>query len=123
MRFAKAQSEVCQRGHGSPKMDADGKRKEHPMSDHGPYDLSHEAVAENVEKIWRDALDGPPGQPELTFFDLQGQSISAVRIVARIKDEIGITVDVGVLFEDPDLATFTRAVLAAINSDENLTAS
>jgi peptidyl carrier protein len=93
------------------------------MSDHGPYDLSHEAVAENVEKIWRDALDGPPGQPELTFFDLQGQSISAVRIVARIKDEIGITVDVGVLFEDPDLATFTRAVLAAINSDENLTAS
>jgi hypothetical protein len=46
-----------------------------------------------------------------TFFQLQGQSISAVRIAARIEDELGIEIDVAVLFEDPDLASFTRAVL------------
>lgn len=93
------------------------------MTDQPPYDLSAEAVAKRVEEIWRDTLDAPPGQPELTFFDLQGQSISAVRIVARIMDEIGIAVDVGMLFEDPDLPTFTSAVLAAVNAGENLPAS
>ena len=93
------------------------------MTDQRPYDLSAEAVAKNVGKIWRDILEAPPERPELTFFDLQGQSISAVRIVTRIKEEIGIAVDVGVLFEDPDLATFERAVLAAIGSGEDVSAS
>jgi acyl carrier protein len=58
----------------------------------------------------------PAGGEDLTFFDLQGQSISAVRIAARIEDELGIVVDVGLLFEDPDLTAFTRAVLAAADS-------
>jgi peptidyl carrier protein len=90
------------------------------MADQRPYELSKEAVTGHVEEIWRDVLNMPPGQPELTFFDLQGQSISAVRIVTRIKEELGVIVDVGILFEDLDLRTFTRAVLAAINIDENL---
>lgn len=89
------------------------------MTDQRSYHLSAEAVAKNVGEIWRDILEAPPERPDLTFFDLHGQSISAVRIVSRIKEETGIVVDVGVLFEDPDLATFERAVLAAINSGED----
>ena len=72
-------------------------------------DLSH--IRTQVEQIWRDILGMRTGQEDHTFFDLRGQSISAVRIVARIEDELGIAVDVGSLFEDPDLATFTRVVL------------
>jgi hypothetical protein len=36
--------------------------------------------------------------------------------VARIEDELGVAVDVGLLFDDPDLATFTRAVVAAMDT-------
>jgi hypothetical protein len=80
--------------------------------------FSPSAVEKHVESIWRDVL-GHDGRPGATFFDLQGQSISAVRIVTRIEDELGIAVDVGILFEDPDLATFTRAVAALTASIEH----
>ncbi|HYN95492.1 MAG TPA: phosphopantetheine-binding protein [Pilimelia sp.] len=76
-------------------------------------DLTPAAIEEHVAEIWRDVLGMPAGRKDLTFFDLQGQSISAVRVVARVEDELGIPVDVGILFEDPDLTTFTSAVIAA----------
>lgn len=78
--------------------------------------LSRSAVEKHVEGIWRDILGMPEGRPDATFFELQGQSISAVRIVGRIEDELGIAMDVGILFEDPDLPTFSRAVLATAGS-------
>ncbi|MBM2620131.1 phosphopantetheine-binding protein [Actinoplanes sp. LDG1-06] len=63
-----------------------------------------------IAGIWRDVLGtGDAG----TFLELHGQSISAVRIVARIEDELGLDVDVAVLFDDPDLPAFIDAVLAA----------
>jgi acyl carrier protein len=77
-----------------------------------PGRLSSTAVEKQVEEIWRDVLRLPEGRPDATFFELQGQSISAVRIVARIEDVLGVGVDVGILFEDPDLTTFARAVVA-----------
>ncbi|MFF5179672.1 phosphopantetheine-binding protein [Micromonospora sp. NPDC000316] len=70
-------------------------------------------VEKRVAAIWSDVLRMPPDRPEATFFELQGQSISAVRIITRIEDELGVVVDVGLLFEDPDLAAFTAAVVAA----------
>jgi len=78
-----------------------------------PRELTTSAVEKHVEEVWRDVLGMPEGRPDATFLELQGQSISAMRIVARIEDELGIGVDVGILFEDPDLTTFTRAVIAS----------
>ena len=82
------------------------------MVENHPRGPGQSTVEKDVGAIWRDVLNMPEGRQDLTFFELQGQSISAVRIVARIEDELGIVVDVGILFEDPDLATFTRAVVA-----------
>lgn len=76
-------------------------------------ELSAAELGRHVEEIWRDVLDMPAGRRDLTFFDLQGQSISAVRVVARIEDELGVAVDVGILFDDPNLDAFTQAVIAA----------
>jgi len=87
-----------------------------PMVDSQASQLVPAVVEKHVEEIWRSVLDMPEGRKDLTFFDLQGQSISAVRIVARVEDELGVAVDVGVLFEDPDLTTFTRTVLAAMDT-------
>jgi len=84
----------------------------HRMTTTRPRELSLSAVEKQVEEIWCDVLGTPAGRPDITFFELQGQSISAVRIVTRIEDEVGIGVDVGILFEDPDLTTFVREVVA-----------
>ena len=69
------------------------------------------AKADQIARIWKDILHVPEGQADATFFELQGQSISAVRIAARIEDELDLVVDVGILFEDPNLETFTSRVL------------
>lgn len=81
------------------------------MTEPHARNLTSAAVENQVREIWNDVLNVSEGEQDLTFFDLQGQSISAVRIVARVEDELGVPVDVGLLFEDPDLATFTRHVL------------
>jgi acyl carrier protein len=73
-------------------------------------------VARTVEKIWADVFGVPSISGGKTFFELGGQSISAVRIVARIEDELGVLVDMGDLFEDPDLSTFIRQVVAMVSS-------
>ena len=77
-----------------------------------------QAISQKVERIWREVLDVADGQEDATFFELEGQSISAVRIAARVEDELGVQVDIGDLFEDPDLATFVRDVVAKVDIAE-----
>ncbi len=83
------------------------------MSDSHPRGPTVAAVEKLVEEIWWDVLGASQERPAATFFDLQGQSISAVRIVTRIEDELGTGVDIGILFEDPNLTTFTHEVIKA----------
>jgi acyl carrier protein len=79
--------------------------------------LDGQTVEQKVRQIWREVLEMKEGQEAATFFDLKGDSISAVRLVARVEDELGVSVDVGDIFEDdPDLPTFLRDVLAAHES-------
>ncbi|MDX3190771.1 phosphopantetheine-binding protein [Streptomyces sp. MN03-5084-2B] len=70
-------------------------------------------IAQKVEEIWRAALTVPDGQEDATFFELGGESISAVRLVSRIEEELDVWIDVGDLFEDdPNLATLIQSVTA-----------
>lgn len=69
-------------------------------------------IERRVTEIWRDVLGARPGQDDATFFELSGQSIAAVRMTARVEDEVGVLVDIGDLFEDPDLPGFIELVLA-----------
>lgn len=70
-------------------------------------------IAQKVEEIWRSVLTVPAGQEDSSFFELGGESISAIRLVSRIEEELDIWIDVGDIFEeDPNLATLTQTVLA-----------
>jgi acyl carrier protein len=69
-------------------------------------------LRKHVETIWDDVLGTEDGTPDATFFQLNGQSIAAFRIVARISDRTGIEVPVEELFKDPTRTAFARAVLA-----------
>jgi peptidyl carrier protein len=73
-------------------------------------------VRERVVGIWNEVLGVGPGQEGLTFFELRGQSISAVQLVTRVEEELGVWVDVGELFEDPDVEAFVGGVVARLGS-------
>lgn len=76
-------------------------------------ELSNSDIAKKLEEIWKDVLAVEDGQEEFSFFELNGESIAAVRLVSRVEEELGIWVDVGDIFEeDPNLESFARSVLA-----------
>lgn len=74
-------------------------------------ELSLSVIREKVREIWNHVLDVPEGMEDATFFDLEGESISAVRLVSRIEEELGVTIDVGDIFEvDPNAAALAERV-------------
>ena len=76
--------------------------------------LDTSTIEQKVIQIWTDVLEMPAGRTSATFFELKGDSISAVRLVARVEDELGVSIDVGDIFEeDPDLPKFLQEVLTA----------
>ncbi|MFV2104025.1 phosphopantetheine-binding protein [Micromonospora sp. LOL_024] len=78
-----------------------------------PTALDTPELRRRIGAIWRDVLGvRDDALTDATFLDLQGQSISAVRIAGRIEEELGVEVDAAVLFEDPNLATFVDLVVA-----------
>lgn len=82
------------------------------MSAEQQAEVDHAVIAEKVEKIWRDVLQIPSGHEDETFFELNGESISANRLSSRVEGELGIWIEVGDIFEeDPDLAGFIRTVV------------
>ncbi|MEZ0077317.1 acyl carrier protein [Planotetraspora sp. GP83] len=83
------------------------------MTGNLPTEHSFSAIEEKVTEIWKHVLDVPNGMEDATFFDLEGESISAVRLVSRIEEQLGISVDVGDIFEeDPNLEALIRRVAA-----------
>ncbi|MEU9891646.1 phosphopantetheine-binding protein [Sphaerisporangium sp. NPDC051017] len=84
------------------------------MTDNRASELSFSQIEEKVREIWRYVLDVPDDMADATFFDLEGESISAIRIVSRIEDELGVEIEVGDLFEeDPNLGALVLRVAAA----------
>lgn len=73
---------------------------------------STEEITLRVRAIWIDILGPGSDRPGATFFELNGQSIAAVQIAAAVEEQLGIALDIGDLFEDPDVETLTRVVLA-----------
>ncbi|MCY0942935.1 phosphopantetheine-binding protein [Streptomyces antarcticus] len=71
-------------------------------------------VEQTATQIWTQILKPAPGEEGLTFFALSGQSVSAMRIVASLESELGIELDISVLFDDPDLDTYVRTVAALV---------
>ncbi|MFC5827103.1 phosphopantetheine-binding protein [Nonomuraea insulae] len=84
------------------------------MTDNRASELSFSLIEEKVGEIWRYVLDVPADMADATFFDLEGESISAIRIVSRIEDELGIAIEVGDIFEeDPNLGALVLRVATA----------
>ncbi len=61
-----------------------------------------------VADVWAEVLDRPVGA-ESDFFALGGQSLLAVRAVARLNSRLGADIPIRTLMENPGLRDFARA--------------
>jgi acyl carrier protein len=84
------------------------------MSNQQQSALSTAEITQRVTAIWTDVLGPGSDRPGATFFELNGQSIAAVQIAAAIEEQLGVTLDIGDLFEDPDLETLTGDIITRV---------
>ncbi|SDI17000.1 non-ribosomal peptide synthase domain TIGR01720/amino acid adenylation domain-containing protein [Pseudomonas flavescens] len=69
-------------------------------------------IEQRITALWCEALKCQRVDPEGHFFALGGNSIQAVQLIAELRDELGLDVQLGTLYEAPTLARFLAAVTA-----------
>lgn len=67
-------------------------------------------VEELVAQTWAEILGGDQGSAGENFFSAGGHSLSAVQLVSRVNERLGVDVPVRALFESPTLREFARTV-------------
>ncbi|MFQ6197686.1 SDR family NAD(P)-dependent oxidoreductase [Streptomyces sp. NPDC000405] len=72
-------------------------------------------VDANVRLLWVEIL-GSSGAPDDDFFETGGDSLAAVQLVERVREELGVELPISALFDHPTLTEFSTAVDEARNS-------
>ncbi len=67
-------------------------------------------IEKELARIWREVFRIAEVGLEDNFFDLGGHSLLAMRVVARIRSELGVELPVQRLFEDPTLGSLAARV-------------
>ncbi|HVR98391.1 MAG TPA: amino acid adenylation domain-containing protein, partial [Thermoanaerobaculia bacterium] len=67
-------------------------------------------VEEALAEIWKEVLGVERVGARDEFFDLGGHSLLATQVVSRLRDRLGVEVQVRALFETPVLADFARSL-------------
>ncbi|MEO6191566.1 MAG: amino acid adenylation domain-containing protein [Thermoanaerobaculia bacterium] len=63
---------------------------------------------ERIAAVWQDLLGIEPVGVHDNFFDLGGNSLMAIRVIARLKSELGVDVSEVSIFEGPTVAALAR---------------
>ena len=69
-------------------------------------------LQQRIAALWAEQLQVPAVHADDSFFLLGGNSIGAAQVMARLRDELGLELELRQLFEARSLAEFTAAVQA-----------
>ncbi|HEX8362543.1 MAG TPA: amino acid adenylation domain-containing protein, partial [Longimicrobium sp.] len=81
------------------------------------YEAPVGAVETALAGIWAEVLGVEQVGRQDSFFELGGHSLRAVRVVSRVRQDLGIEVALGDLFLRPVLADFARGLETAARAD------
>jgi amino acid adenylation domain-containing protein len=91
-----------------------------PQSTSTEHGASNESLIEALlADIWREALGVTEIKPTDNFFDLGGNSLTAIQVAARAQQMLGQEVSVVALFESADLAAFAKRLETALSPNFN----
>jgi acyl transferase domain-containing protein/acyl carrier protein len=74
-----------------------------------------------IRAVWTEIL-GRDVEPDSDFFDLDGDSLSAVALVGRIRDEFQLELSVGAVFDHPTLREFQALVVGHLAGSDDMVA-
>ncbi|MFE7312363.1 amino acid adenylation domain-containing protein [Streptomyces sp. NPDC057555] len=78
--------------------------------------LRHDRLLAELAAIWAELLAVPSVQEQDSFFALGGTSLEAIRLIARLQQELGVRIELTRLFTTPTLAALAEAVAEAQGS-------
>ena len=78
----------------------------------GDFVPPRNAMEEILAGIWSELLETPRVGAHDSFFDLGGHSLQAVRLMSRIREVLGVELQVRAVFEAPTLAELAAQVAA-----------
>jgi acyl carrier protein len=73
-----------------------------PLGEAGPA-VPRSPLEEPVRAVWERYLGRPVPDPEMPFFNVDGNSLVAVQIAAELQSQLGIPVPVRAIFEHPTI--------------------
>ena len=73
--------------------------------------LPRTPLEETLATLWQEVLQVPRVGVHDNFFDLGGESLSAVRLVSRVRQEVNIELSVRELFQTPTIAALALHLL------------
>jgi len=98
----------------TPNAKVDRKRLPEPSRAHSDRDVPYVAPGDQTEQIlatiWSEILEVDRVGAADEFTDLGGHSLSAARIIARVRDEFGIELSISSFYSSPTVAGLARLV-------------
>jgi len=65
-------------------------------------------LEDRISRLWQEALGLPAIDPDQNFFQLGGDSLMAVQLMARMRERLGVEASVGDLFDFPTVRSMAR---------------
>lgn len=75
-------------------------------------------LQQEIRQLWCDNLGCPTAEEADNYFVCGGTSISAIRLLSAIRDQLGVTLNYTELFEYQTLEALSRRITAALTAKE-----
>lgn len=75
-------------------------------------------LQQEIRQLWCENLGCPTAEEADNYFVCGGTSISTIRLLSAIRDQLGVTLDYTELFEYQTLEALSRRITAALTAKE-----
>lgn len=82
-------------------------------------DVEKKQIEIDILNIWQEVLENPDIQVTDNFFDVGGKSILIPNIVIRIKNELGLELNIVDIFQFPSVQNISEYLFQAANANNN----